>query len=86
MSDRLWIYTGILGALVGAAFLAYFRSTKIGLWAYNKFDKILDYLRDKFGWTWFDQPADAWRSREPDLANKIDSLEARIKELEDGRA
>lgn len=86
LSDRLWIYTGILGALIGAAFLAYFRGTKIGLWAYIKFDKVLDYLRDKFGWTWFDQPTDAWRSREPHLANKIDNLEARIKELEDGRA
>ena len=24
-ADRLWIYTGIAGALLGAAFLAYFK-------------------------------------------------------------
>ena len=29
-TDRLWIYTGIVGALFGAAFLAYFRSTHGG--------------------------------------------------------
>ena len=86
LSDRLWIYTGILGALVGAAFLAYFRVTRLGVWSYNKFDQALDYVRDRFGWTWFDQPIDAWRLKEPSLADKIDSLEARIKELEDGRA
>jgi len=85
LSDRLWIYTGILGALVGAAFLAYFRNTKIGLWGYYKFDKLLDYLRDKFGWTWFDQPGDSWKLREPNLALKINELEARIKDLENGR-
>ena len=27
-SDRLWIYTGIVGSLFGAAFLAYFQGTR----------------------------------------------------------
>ena len=30
--DTLWIYTSILGALAGAAFLAYFKDTRAGLW------------------------------------------------------
>ena len=30
--DTLWIYTSILGALAGAAFLAYFKETRLGLW------------------------------------------------------
>ena len=37
-SDTLWIYTAIAGALLGAAFLAWFRDTRMGLWAYSKFD------------------------------------------------
>ena len=49
--DYLWIYTSIAGALLGAACLAYVRETKIGLWGYAQFDKILDYLRDKYGLT-----------------------------------
>ena len=28
-SDRLWIYTGIAGSLFGAAFLAYFKDTRL---------------------------------------------------------
>ena len=46
--DYLWIYTSIAGALLGAACLAYVRETKIGLWGYAQFDKVLDYLRDKY--------------------------------------
>ena len=42
--DRLWIYTGIAGALLGAAFLAYFKDTIMGLWMYSKFDSFLDFL------------------------------------------
>jgi len=29
--DRLWIYTGIVGALLGAAFLAYFQRYHDGI-------------------------------------------------------
>lgn len=80
--DTLWIYTAIIGSLLGAAFLAYFKDTKAGIWCYSKFDLCLDYLRDKYGWTWFDQPTDAWRKKYPHVTKKIDELEARIKELE----
>ena len=82
VSDRLWIYTGIPGSIFGALFLAYMRDTRIGLWVYSKWDNLLDYIRDKFGWTWFDQPEDAWRKISPRIAKKIDELENRIKKLE----
>tara|TARA_B100001559_G_scaffold180293_1_gene150896 strand:- start:420 stop:716 length:297 start_codon:yes stop_codon:yes gene_type:complete len=81
-SDRLWIYTGIGGSLFGAAFLMYFRDTKAGLWCYAKFDMILDYLVERWGLTWFEQPVDAWRKKYPYVTKKIDELEKRIKELE----
>lgn len=83
--DTLWIYTAILGSLLGAAFLAYFKDTRAGLWCYAKFDAALDFVRDRYGWTWFDQPEDAWRKKYPFVTKKIDELEARIKELENGR-
>ena len=85
-SDTLWIYTSIFGALLGAAFLAYFKDTYLGIWAYHKFDEILDLLRDRYGWTWFDQPEDGWRKKYPHITNKIDSLEKRIKYLEKEKA
>ena len=82
VSDRLWIYTGIAGSLFGAAFLAYFQGTRAGLWCYAKFDMILDYLVERWGWTWFKQPEDAWRKKYPYVTKKIDELERRLQEVE----
>jgi len=48
----LWIYTSIAGSLLGAACLFYIKDTRIGLWGYSQFDKMVDKLRDRFGWTW----------------------------------
>ena len=79
--DRLWIYTGIAGALLGAAFLAYFKDTVMGLWMYSKFDATLDFLVERWGWTWFKQDENAWRKRYPKITKKIDSLESEIQNL-----
>jgi len=81
-SDTLWIYTGIGGSLAGAAFLAYFKDTRAGLWCYAKLDLFLDSLVEKYGWTWLEQPTDAWRKKYPHVTKKIDELEERIKLLE----
>ena len=82
VSDRLWIYTSIVGSVFGALFLMYMRGTRIGLWVYSKWDSLLDFIRDRLGWSWFDQPDDAWRKLSPRIAKKIDELEVRIQELE----
>ena len=81
--DTLWIYTAIIGALLGAAFLAWFKETNMGIWAYTKFDTFLDYLVIRWGWTWLQEPPDAWRKKYPKMTKKIDELEARIKQLEE---
>ncbi len=80
--DTLWIYTAIVGSIFGALFVAYMRDTRIGLWVYGKWDFVLDYVRDRYGWTWFNQDTDAWRKVNPNIAGKIDELESRINELE----
>jgi hypothetical protein len=80
--DTLWIYTAIGGSLAGAAFLAYFKDTRAGLWCYAKLDQFLDYLVERWGLTWFEQPTDAWRQKYPFVTKKIDELEARIVKLE----
>jgi len=82
-SDRLWIYTALAGSLFGAAFLAYFKDTRAGLWCYAKFDLTLDFLVERWGWTWFEQPTDAWRKKYPHVTKQIDKLEERIKILEE---
>jgi len=81
-SDTMWIYTSIAGALLGAAFLAWFKNTKAGLAGYAKFDAILDYLVVRWKLTWLQDDPEAWRKKYPHVTEKIDELEARIKELE----
>lgn len=81
-SDTLWIYTSIAGALLGAAFLAWFRNTHTALYMMAVFDRWLDSLIDRFGWEWLQDDPQAWRKRYPKVTKKIDELEARITKLE----
>ena len=53
--SRLWIWTAIAGSIVGLAFSTYFKSTRMGLWLYSKFDGAVDFLVNRWGWTWFQQ-------------------------------
>ena len=81
-TDRLWIYTAIAGSLLGAVFVAYISTTRIGLWGYTQIDRIIDYLVERWGLTWLQQPEDAWRKKYPKITSKIDSIEARLDKLE----
>ena len=81
-SDRLWIYTGIVGSLFGAAFLVWFQGTRAGWWCYARFVHVIDYFVQRYGWTWLEPPKDAWRKKYPHVTKKIDELEDRIKKLE----
>jgi len=82
LDDTLWIYTSVLGALLGAAFLAYFKDTRAGIWTYAKLDKFLDYLVERWNLTCFEQPQDVWRLKYPKITKKIDELETRLQKLE----
>jgi len=82
LTDRLWIYTSIAGSILGAICLAYLSTTRIGLWCYAQVDKWMDFLVLRYGWTWLQQPTDAWRKKYPHVTKKIDELESRIAELE----
>ena len=81
--DTLWIYTSIIGAMLGAAILFYVKDTRVGLWGYAKFDRVLDYFRDRYGWTWLNQDPDAWKKVHPQIAQKIDAIEKHIKNIEE---
>lgn len=82
LGDTLWIYTSIIGALLGAAFLFWFKDTRMATWAVRKFDRFLEYLAIRWGWTWFQNDPNAWRVKYPKITAKIDEIEARLRELE----
>ena len=81
-SDTLWIYTAVAGSLLGAAFLFWFKDTKMAMWGVRKFDSALEYLAIRWGWTWFQNDPNAWRTKYPKITSKIDELEERISKLE----
>ena len=81
-TDRLWIYTALAGSVFGALFVAYITDTRIALWAYGKWSALLDFFVNRWGWTWFKQDPNAWKKLNPNLSQKIQELEERIKELE----
>jgi|TARA_B100000902_G_scaffold11592_1_gene14107 hypothetical protein len=81
-TDRLWIYTALVGSLFGLAFSTYFKGTRLGIWLYGYFDRTLDFLVTRWGWTWFEQDPKLWRKKYPFVTKKIDELEQRIKKLE----
>jgi len=81
-SDTLWIYTAVAGSLLGAAFLFWFKDTKMAMWGVRKFDSALEYLAIRWGWTWFQNDPNAWRTKYPKITSKIDELEERIQKLE----
>ena len=51
-------------------------------WLYSKFDRSVDFLVERWGWTWLEQPEDAWRKKYPYVTKKIDELEERLEKLE----
>jgi hypothetical protein len=82
LEDTLWIYTAIGGSIIGAVVLAYLSTTRIGLWGYAKFDLMIDYLVERWGLTWLEQPEDAWRKKYPKITQKIDDMERRLNAVE----
>ena len=80
--DRLWIYTAIGGAIIGLAFSTWFSTTRMALWLYAKFDNGMDFLVERWGWTWLEQPEDAWRKKYPKITKKIDAIEDRLNKIE----
>jgi hypothetical protein len=80
--DTLWIYTAILGSIAGAAFLFWFKDTRMAQWGVAKFDAFLEMLAVRWGWTWLQTDPELWRKKYPKIVAKIEDLETRIEFME----
>jgi hypothetical protein len=54
----------------------------MAVWLYAKFDNAMDFLVERWGWTWLEQPEDAWRKKYPKITKKIDDIEKRLDAVE----
>jgi hypothetical protein len=74
----------ILSSIIGSSFYKWFQSTKIGVWFQVKVDTFMEYLADKYNIEIAKKDA-KWRTDYPLLAERIEDLETRIKQLEKGK-
>ena len=80
--DDYWIWTSIASAIVGAAFLKWFKNTKAAVYLYNKFNNVLNYIRDELQFSFLKKSINAWEVNNPEIHSEIQNLKIRIKKLE----
>ena len=80
---NMWFFliSSIASSIIGSAADSWFADTKLGRWFYKKVDDVASWASKKLGLKDL-QNEDNWRKKYPNVAKKIDNLEARILELE----
>ena len=79
----MWFFlvSSIASSIIGSAADSWFADTKLGRWFYKKVDDVASWASKKLGLKIL-QNEDSWRKKYPNVAKKIDDLEARIQQLE----
>ncbi len=78
----LFLISSIAGSILGNATDSWFAETKMGKWFYRKIDDVASWASRKLGLKVLADEI-SWKTKYPNVAVKIDSLEARIKQLEE---
>ena len=78
----LFLISNICGSILGSAADSWFADTKLGKWFYRKVDDVSTWTSKKLGLKILKDEA-SWQAKYPNVALKIEKLEARIKQLED---
>ena len=72
----------ILSSVIGSSFYRWFQSTTMGIWFQNKVNSFMEYLSTKYDIEIAKKEA-KWRRDYPLLSERMDIIEARLKEVED---
>ena len=80
----LFLISNIAGSILGSAAASWFADTKLGIWFYNKVDDVSTWASKKLGLKILKDEQN-WETKYPNVAEKIKTLEARIKKLEKRR-
>jgi hypothetical protein len=76
-----FIISSIAGSILGNAADSWFADTKLGIWTYNKVDDVSTWASKKLGLKIL-KDENNWKTKYPNVAMKIEELEARLKKLE----
>ena len=76
-----WIVSAIAGSILVNAADSWFSQTKLGMWFYKKVDDVSTWASKKLGLKVLQDEED-WKKKYPNVALRIEKLEARLKKLE----
>ena len=76
-----WAISAIAGSILGSATDSWFRDTKLGVWFYAKMDSLYSWEAERYGIKLITDEQKQM-AKFPELAKRLDSLEARIRLLE----
>ena len=79
----MWFFliSNIAGSIIGNAADSWFADTKLGKWFYKKVDDVSTWASKKLGLKIL-KDENNWKTKYPNVALKIKTLEARIEKLE----
>tara|TARA_Y100000034_G_scaffold51244_1_gene63033 strand:+ start:296 stop:559 length:264 start_codon:yes stop_codon:yes gene_type:complete len=76
-----FIISNIAGSILGNAADSWFADTKLGIWTYKKVDDVSTWASKKLGLKIL-KDENNWKTKYPNVAMKIEELEAKIEKLE----
>ena len=76
-----WIIGSITSSIIGMAVESWFADTKLGVWFYKKVDNVSTWASKKLGLKVL-KDENNWKKKYPNVAKKLDLLEARLEKLE----
>ena len=79
----MWFFliSNIAGSILGSATNSCFADTKAGIWFYKKVDNVSTWASKKLGLKVL-KDENNWKKKYPNVAKKLDVLEARLEKLE----
>ena len=79
----MWFFliSSIASSIIGSAADSWFSETKMGKWFYRKVDDVASWASRKLGLKVLADEKN-WKTKYPNVAMKIEELEAKIEKLE----
>jgi len=79
----MWFFliSSIAGSILGNATDSWFADTKLGVWFYKTVDDVSTWASKKLGLKIL-KDENNWKTKYPNVAMKIEKLEARLEKLE----
>ena len=79
-----WLISAIAGSIIGSATESWFRDTKLGIWFYNKVDRVYTWANKRYGLKLLTDEEDRMK-KFPQLSKRLETLESQIKEIQRAR-